>query len=489
MGGKSGAGMSGAPHGGKAGGGENGGHAGISGARGDMAGTEPGTHAGEGGEAASEDAGAAGSATGTSGAAGSSTEGPEPIRVHGTVVDARMKPLGGAMIRVGGASIETDGSGNFELDGVVPPYDVVAIATLSPAFSAVVVYQGLTRSDPTVQVQDAWGMPTEYKAHLDGELLGGDGSPDPPGYWHTSALTSSVAFIQNYASSGDMSGSNSFSLGPYWYDHDSINGTLLGLQWQGTQKEPTLFTGFASMPVGLNAGESKEGLALTLDTNIETAHLSGTAAVPTGYSAPTASWFLTLDANTNMFIAEDTLEEPFSIAMPKVSGGSVAIQVWSGISGVGSSWVALTDLQPDANVGEVVVPTIPVPQDPFDGAVGVKPDAHFAWAESNLPIYEVFVSFTGSSLPSITPFYRILTAAREISIPDLSDMGLEWPKEAEGRWAVRSIGPFPSVDDAASRKGYVTDVVRAESSWPQPPSVSMATATTEGYPTSFTTAP
>ncbi len=437
-----------------------------------------------------EDGGAAGAQGGISASGSSSADGPASLHVRGTVVDANLKPLPGAAVRIGAAYAKTDGSGHFEFDGILAPYDLlVADVPTNSALRYVVVYQGLTRVEPTIQVRDAWTPTTEGSAKLYGSLVGGSAQVDAPDTWHTTAFASNLAFTQDGASSGNTGNSNTFNVFPHWYDAAYVSGRLLGLQWQGARDAPISFTGFGWVPMDVHSGDSKEDLLLNLNEDVGTDHLSGSVVMPDGYAAPILQSYLTFDANTSMWLTTTTVAKEFQLATPKVEGGSIAVRMISGLSGVGSAWAAVTGLSADGDSGKIVIPAIPIAEDPLDSATGVTVDARFAWADAGLPVYEAAVMFKDPSVSSPLPIYRILTTAREISLPKVDDLGIDWPTDATGEWSVRAMGPFKSVDDAASRSGYMSNVFRAESSYPQPPSVSMATATTEDYPSSFTTAP
>ena len=73
--------------------------------------------------------------------------GPAKVTVKGTVISYLKRPVAGASVLIGAASTPTGADGSFTLNDVVTPYDVSVVVGSA---KLAVVYQGLTRADPTV---------------------------------------------------------------------------------------------------------------------------------------------------------------------------------------------------------------------------------------------------------------------------------------------------------------------------------------------------
>src|SRR5262245_66021507 len=91
---------------------------------------------------------------------------PATVTVNGRVLDAFGIPIPDAVVLINGKkSLVADGA--FSAAGVTTPYD----ATLIRSHLAV-SYQGLTRSDPTLQYPD-WVAPMDRSTGISGSISGG----------------------------------------------------------------------------------------------------------------------------------------------------------------------------------------------------------------------------------------------------------------------------------------------------------------------------
>ena len=93
------------------------------------------------------------------------------VRIHvaGQVIGVLGNPAPGLTVSIGEQSTVTDEAGRFSLDGVSAPYSVTAFSVAS---NEAVVYQGLTRTDPTILWRRPVG-PLDRGAQVAGTIDGG----------------------------------------------------------------------------------------------------------------------------------------------------------------------------------------------------------------------------------------------------------------------------------------------------------------------------
>src|SRR6267143_1637434 len=103
---------------------------------------------------------------------------PGSITVNGRLVDSFGLPINDAFVFINSKGGATSG-GAFSFAGVKAPYDVTLIVPRPTV--EVVVYKGLTRADPTLQI--SVGIePYARSGQVRGKVSGGLGFPQPAGY-------------------------------------------------------------------------------------------------------------------------------------------------------------------------------------------------------------------------------------------------------------------------------------------------------------------
>src|SRR5688572_5074274 len=83
----------------------------------------------------------------------------ERVRVRGKVIDFWRQPVAGVEVTIGETTARTDATGAFTIERVTPPYAALAVFSVTYPSSNTReyrwLYEGLTRADPTLQVDSS----------------------------------------------------------------------------------------------------------------------------------------------------------------------------------------------------------------------------------------------------------------------------------------------------------------------------------------------
>ncbi len=366
-----------------------------------------------------------------------------PITVAGTVLtEEGLWPAAGVSVSIGSSITTTDSDGGFSLSNVTPPYDV---AVVSPDSTLAVVYQALTRADPTITFSD-------YR----------DGNPSNAGTVTGSVSSSAAGAVQaNLAWASPATGlqaqtvsASPFSLTLYWNGAVSIEGNLHALQLltDAVTGKPYAWAYGVLSNVTVTASQTTANQDIAM-TAAALSTLTGSVSGPASYSSPSAT--VTVDFADGASILVLTDYTPAAVfAYPTPAGIDATISV--GASAFAStpdntlgSTVYVRGLSPDATGVSVNVPEAAVPISPANGASGLPANTAFSWTPYSGGIHTV--AFSGGSA-SIT----IFTAATTTTLPDLSAQGVSLGNFAP-QWTVYGVGPFANMDDfASSARAYGT---------------------------------
>jgi hypothetical protein len=399
---------------------------------------------GSGGTAGGSGGSSAGAA-GTGGVAGNAGDAGRTITVAGKVLDAYEVPLPGMAVRIGALLDVTDAGGKFAFTGVSVPYTAIAVNG-----EQAVIYEGLTRSDPTLHMDRPAQSPFE-QAFIKGTMSGGAGFPDPPGHFHSVAFSSEQSFDWIY--SGSTAGSSgTYQLYPAWPTPDSTQlGTVLAFQYQGvTAGHPTLFTGFGTTPVTIAHQTTANVPPMQLGA-IGTDTLTGTITFSGTMKDLSVRVYAVVDVNTSTRIPSDhaTLGA-FSVVVP--SGQSLKAGMAAVVNAdAGFSSAFETDLAAPVTALNLEPPEIATLQSPIESTDEVGPGGTFTVAP--IPTLKRFLIADGLKL------YEIWTMNDQVSVPDLSGEGLAWG-EGTSAWKVTSVPSWADVDSAAGPTGISVDRTR-----------------------------
>jgi hypothetical protein len=390
---------------------------------------------------------------------------PDPsLTVTGRVVDLFRQPLPGLEVRLGATARTTDAEGRFTFVGVTAPYDLV-VKRVSPLEGH--VFKGLTRPDPVLPLIGPAPAPARL-APVSGSLQGGDGFPLGPTVVTALFFSAPEGFGGQYLFPGQGPAYGPFSAS--WYGAASEPGTLHGLQWSvDAQLLPAQFLAYGSAPLAPTDGVAATGQLLPLQP-AATGYLSGTVAVPAGFTLASKTLWLTAGPFSGVFLGTDGASgATFTYATPDV-GLPVGLQA-TATRGGKSTTAYRAGLLP-SQVIAIDLPAPPLLQAPAIGATGVTTGSTFAWTGFPGAIHVLFV------IPASGPAFVVHLVGTSTTIPDLTAMGLPLAKGVAASWTVWGLGPFADLDAyAAPDRGLGLAGLDADAS------VGMA------EPATFTTAP
>lgn len=398
------------------------------------------------------------------GGAGDSDAAPATISVRGKVLDLGRRPLGGVPVLIGDHPLAlTDTSGQFTVSNVSPPYTVTVLLGTS---KTVVIYEGLSRPDPTIVASDSTTQLRE--AGIQGTLAGGGGYPEAA-LTRTSVQLAAAAL---YASSPEYSqqGENTFILPPQcnlWTGPATIHGTLHALQFThkaANDFKPIDYKGYGTLSnVAITEGQNEIPAQITLGP-VGKVSFSASVTAPADYDIKQKRLRLTVGGQVVMDLPKETLPGPDILyPLPAIGDAKVRLTVSTENATTGAvSTTTKNELALDtanATIGVLPSSTLVLP---VDKATGVNMSTPFSWTKLDGGVH-VLVLITEPGAPQ----YQIFTAATEARLPDLASAGIQLPPGATYQWGVMAFAPFASVDayaDADADKNAVPVLYEAQSS-------------------------
>lgn len=355
-------------------------------------------------------------------AACGSGAGPEPGPAgYLRFMDAVAVP--GARVRVTGCPEQISGSdGRFSTDCAAATYDVQFKLGIWG-----IAYQGLTRRDPVV---------TAPFRHILNRYASVTGSAAGL----TGGRAAAVALVSPELGELGTVDAGSFTISTGWFGVNTHAATLHLLEWTPTTGLPSAFTGHAAVPVTITGGgESRIDPVIGPVAN-------GSIAVAT--DLPDASG-LTLELWTGWPGGGAT---PISRGEPGNTSAPIATPVIPGAtygvvaSAAGNRMAWRAGLPATASPATLVVPPATSFASPAPGStVGLGT----VFDVNGLPGTVNLFTFANFGAPTQVAFV-VVTAAHSVRIPDFAWAGLV-PVPASSYLAqVIAVGPFASVDDAAS---------------------------------------
>jgi hypothetical protein len=353
------------------------------------------------------------------------------ILVAGRVVDFRGTPATNVTIAIGSQTTLTDGSGHFAVGNVSTPYTLTASSSEQ---HLAVVYQGLTRSDPTI----LWRLPIstpEREGRVEGRILGAP--PSTGDVQTTLTWASPEAVILGHTAGSD------YSLPLGWVGPASTTGSLHVLQSSGFQRGlPTSFPAYG-VRSGVTVGEATtaSGIDVTL-TPPTVSFVHGTYSLPGDHAFLLRA--LALNFNDGGFLLlgfDDDLGLEFTYPVPGGIDASAAILVEAGRAGA-SVTRQETGIPLGATNVQLELPQAAASLSPADGATGVDAQTDFSWERLPGGVYVV----TFSTAPPAPTVY-LVTQDTHAAIPQVREALL--PGGTRYQWNVMAQAPLGSVDAAA----------------------------------------
>lgn len=376
---------------------------------------------------------------------------PSVVTVQGRVLDVDKGPVAKATVLIDGKVTTTASDGSFTVTNVATPYDA---AVTSSSWYDVYVFEGLGRSDPTLQVNQ---LSTGSYATVAGSLGSAPFQSSEVGAVVPVGSSDADGEIVAAAGSGPAFGPGYL----YWPPTGPLATTLYGLRaLTDSSGFPTSFTGMGSLPITLHNGDALTNVTIPMGP-VGTAALSGSFQLPSGYALTNFAAVVRFGTSTSgallaLPVPNLTPGGAFSNAMvPQASGLGYGL-VATANDGNGSSTAGWGIVAGPGTAASYAPPAAPQVTAPADGTTHVTTATTFSWAALPGSVYVLNVTAnTGSG-----PYIRIVTTRTSATIPDLSAINRGLPNNATVSVNLWATGPYASMDDATSASGmWSTDAV------------------------------
>jgi len=416
--------------------------------------------------------------------------------VSGKLVNMCNQPLAYTTVMVPGHDpVLTGADGTFTIENVQTPYDlIVNNATLAPegrAYLSLLVYEGLTKTDPYLMVIPTRGSTTDSCAEAS---VKGDITPaNEDDYYATAFVLPPYAdYDEPWYDSGTSTVSYSMDLE---YDPAAAGAaTLLGVGWRRDADNKVQFYGADEQEITLTSSGGDLGTKnLDLTQNeLGNRDLEVSVQLPSLMSLYKVYHYLTLNGvnlpiETESVSPEDN-QTTFTLTGPTGAGlgslvsaqaryGSRLIKSLAATSPLdlsnirGKVWV-WQRIGADTSSATLSFPDPVIPVSPLSGAT-INKDTAFRWIGPDGLLYNVLFHMEQFYGPDIA--VDVVTNNSEVRIPDLSSLGLSLENVVYGEWLISAAhgDNIPAtVDDLASSDSaqylpsfYVSDGAPGESGY------------------------
>jgi hypothetical protein len=383
--------------------------------------------------------------------------------VQGKVIDYWRHPVAGATVYVGASITTTDDRGAFKFEGVTKPYDVgIALpkASFSTFFSADAwLYRGLTRPDPTLQVEigapykannarffvnNLPPLPTDDAGQPIIRWLGiAFGSPDAiflsPTYWPTGSY---IDYI------------------PEWSGVSSTAGQVHALLWEVLPDDqvPTRYVAFDEHALVLDDSPAPRAEA-TFDMTakaLPTAKITGAVTSASGAKVEVDA-FLRFDDGAFIQVASmPSSPRTFEVLVPVIPRTTITLSALIGSSGTpfGLAHVdGIASTEPTTVQLDVPLPALQVL--PEGGDTGITPATVFQWSAART-VSLLVVSCPGPTRDDPHTRFFVVTEDYKSTLPSLGGMsGIPLPSNRQCTWSVYVHGAYPRVDDLTGAPAWL----------------------------------
>jgi hypothetical protein len=372
-----------------------------------------------------------------------------PGPVNGLLLDGRNRPLPGQIVAIGAEKTTSDGEGRFGFATAVPVnYDLVIAR---PDGALATVYQGLTRRDPIVVFAGAEREPA-HQASIAVTLAGGEAARGPWRIYFVSARASEAptATPARSAMSARDKAVTPEPLVVQWDGGDTVSGVVIALSMREERFTIPLAL-FAQQAVTLRA---RQAATVTLRP----------AKVPVVRRPPPIVQVPKEDPGFDPTYIEEYRQPGVGFAthgrpaqvpydIPDLTGFGLQLCAH------GFQWnpyLHSDRVQCGVAPGKlttVVLPSPPVFKSPaWD--THATPGMTFTWTPVESAVYRLSLVSQADKASADQPRVEIVTARPEAAWPDLSAVGVGFPKALAAYAAeVYALGPFASMDDLVSPQG------------------------------------
>ena len=418
------------------------------------------------------DAGAASPIQGVSSSAGSAGDAPEAGSAGAPVSDPRSVvtgvvrefgsklPLAGATVVIADQRTSTDANGRFTLPVSAPTYDVLVADADATSAS---VYLGLSRLDLVlVHRRTTDTLPPPGYAQVQGLISGGVEFPlSDPGDVVSVYVFSDLWSQHHLIGAGSPPYGPDYALGVHCAT-GATNALLFGMgTFESTpesERAPAAYSA-ASVAVQVSLGN---GELLTRDLELKptpTGTVQGVVHLPQGASLsnfyayarfPYPNAAVTFPAVRTVRKNPFTDNGAFLLDLPSLEQAGGELCLYAAASSGPEILTHLCGLRLGKQGVSLVVQEPPTLSSPAPSSVLAK-DGHFAWSafEAGIAVLELEPEQPSPTVPAIS----VYTTQTDITLPDLSALGLTYPKNTTYQVRVGGLGPYTDTDDALGPEG------------------------------------
>jgi hypothetical protein len=368
--------------------------------------------------------------------------------VRGTVIDEAGYPFAGAKIRIDATSTVTDGQGRFSVPASAI-YDAAIVVHGKGYFGAtfdeghVYAYQGMSRRDPVFKTSGRFApsSPT-HNANLSI-----NGPRSPSGSVRTIRALQGDSRYGIFASTVDANLKyREFAM---WAGSETINLELYAFQCQidPMTDAPVHYLAFDKLEKSLSPGE----VDWRFDWNwkpmpYREATITAAVRLPDGYRISSTDIHVQPQST---LVAYSFLGTPHSgteltFVVPDLPGAAYSLRVMA-YNGARFTERTIDLLTPSSPAAPLELEEAPRAVSPAEGASGIGFDTEFTWENPAHGVRFVMVVPSGTSHLAT---YQLFTNGTSARIPDVSDLGIAFPSQAEYEWATFVV-TSDSVDQLA----------------------------------------
>lgn len=363
--------------------------------------------------------------------------------VTGRVVGLLDTPIAGLGVSIDGNVATTDTDGEFTIDGLSVPYDLIVYRVAPDPFGH--VFTGMTTATPEVLT-----FPT----------LSTGGSTLPSG---TVEGTVPAAVPANHVSVACLEGvgapvfgcddvlptETAHSITATWASGTTATARVRALEVElDPDGYPVAYTGFgSSADAAVSDGGTTAAVNVASYTTVpSTMMVSGTASPPAGFTLESLSGVSRVSPNLAMpvFDAYDAtgLSTSFAVPMPILGGGEFQLLASATSTGTATSFAWATGLD-GSSAASLPLAAPPTLVSPADAAANVG----LATAFSIISDADALNTFVFTTSAAGEPDFAVTTTSDTASIPNLAGLGLPLPSATAYTWSVIESNTVATPDE------------------------------------------
>jgi hypothetical protein len=335
--------------------------------------------------------------------------------------------------------VTTDASGAFSISGVSTPYDIAVVDAENRYAS---VYKGVTRQNITLGFTPDV-TPVISTASVSGSITG---AQTPSATVREPQVVFGSPESLHTQSPCDPA-SSSYQASIPWMGSPSTTGTLFAFQGErASSSSPvyTRFTGFGRRDaVSLTPGTTLVNQNVSLSP-VTSSTLAATFTTPSGFTLTSIGLDMQLEPGVRVpLLTAASPSSSFSSAVPVIGESTYSLTtVAAALSSGTLSMVIRSGLTAGTQDVNIALKEPTKQALPLDKATEVTRTSEFTWGGSPGGVYVVTFTSSGG-----TPYrLGVFTSAANITLPDLSALGMAVPANTPFTWNVLAYSPISSVD-------------------------------------------